>query len=208
MTEWLILISLLVFSALCTRGQVIQSIKCGNLIDGRTETRRNSLGTTVVLQMHAQDDSGKNSHLCESKYWFLVKGADGTSVRHDVISIDDSWGRSMKFWISGFTSGGHRVIATIWDYDYSIVSYDLQTDEISTMDISRSFLNKLGPSCGKTLAVLGTTRDGYVVISIGGKGCESGHKKWKVKPGIVVNGMQQNATLVRLPDTTEIKPIE
>src|ERR1700728_1596064 len=102
-------------SALCLAGQAIQSAECGNSVDAQSNARRSKQGTTVVLKMHAEDDHAKDSQNCISDYFFAVTRADGTSVRRDITSVDDSYGRAIRLWVDGFADAGQRVIATILD---------------------------------------------------------------------------------------------
>jgi len=137
--------------------------------------------------MHAEDDHAKDSHNCMSDYFFTVTRADGTSVRRDITSVDDSYGRAIRFWVDGFADTGQRVIATILDPAYSLIDYDLRTGEISELDIAPSFLNRLGNACRNRFGVSGVSR-GYVVVTTGGTGCGP-VKRWRVKPGQAVNGI-------------------
>ena len=99
------------------------------------------------------------------------------------------------------------MIATILDSTYSIISYDLLTGEISELDIEPSFLSRLDNACRKTVRASGVSRDGYVVVSTGGPRCGP-VKRWRVKPGLIVNGIQQHAKAEPLPDAVTTEPIE
>jgi hypothetical protein len=90
-----------------------QSIDCTNFLDRRTESRSNSDGLRIALQVHAADDHIKETHLCETDYSLVVTLPDGSSKELGVESIDDSWGRPVEFWIDGFALRGSRFIATI-----------------------------------------------------------------------------------------------
>ena len=198
---------LLFLSALCLGRQAIQSAECGNLVDAQTDARRSKQGTTVVLKMHAEDDHTKDSHMCMSNYSFAVTRPDGSSIRQLITSVDNSYGRALKFWIDGFANAGQRVIATIVDPTYTIIDYDLRTGKILELDIAPSFLNSVDNACRDTVRVSGVSRGGYVVVSTGGPGCGP-VKRWRVEPGLLVGGIQQRAKLEPLRDTATIKAIE
>ena len=200
-------VALLFLSALCLGRRAIQSAECGNLVDAQTDARRSKQGTTVVLKMHAEDDHAKDSHMCMSNYSFAVTRADGTSLHQDITSVDDSYGRAIKFWIDGFANAGQRVIATILDPAYTIIDYDLRTGKTSELDIAPSFLNRLGNACRNAVRVSGVSRGGYVVVSTGGAGCGP-VKRWRMEPGLLVRGIQQHAKMEPLHDTATIEPIE
>ncbi len=99
--------------ALSMPGQTSQSIACSNFLDQITGVHSNTGGLRIALRVHAADDHNKESHLCQTDYSIVIAQGNGISTKRDLESIDDSWGRSVKFWIDGFALQGRRLIATI-----------------------------------------------------------------------------------------------
>jgi hypothetical protein len=90
--------------------------------------------------MHAEDDHAKNYHMCVSKYSFTITRADGTSGRQAITSVDDSYGRTIKFWIDGFADTGQPVIATKLDTTYEIISATMfRTGQSRKLTLRRPF---------------------------------------------------------------------
>jgi hypothetical protein len=206
------ILPILLFS-LSLSGQSTQSIECSNFLDRRTEFHSNTDGLRIALQVHAADDHIKETHLCETDYSFLITRPDGTSTARELESIDDSWSRSIKFWIDGFASQGNRIIATIVERGqhstFQVVVYDLKSERAADIyEIPRKFIEQSSSLCQESLKVIGITRLGDPIIAFrnGPHGCPTG--AWKVKQGPVVDGEQKPSRPVSLPEHSATEPIE
>lgn len=190
-----------------------QTVTCGNNVDAKT-SHRSTRGYTVFLQMHSEDDHGKNTHLCQSEYTISGARPDGGKIDpKTAVIFDDVWGRSIVFGFDGFTSDGNRVIATIYDggdyASFNIIVYDLRTGSIELSEIPNSFLRRLGSCSVAELQVAGTTPDGFVVLATNAMSkCPQGQTWWRVKPGLTVNGVRKPSTPARLPHGATIEMLE
>lgn len=184
---------------------------CGNSADAETRPRRSAAGFSVVVKMHSEDDHGKNTHLCMSDYSLVVNLPGAQSPQnYPLATIDDAWGRRMEFWVEGFSADGNRVITVISDGRQpalSIIVFDLRTNGLESLQVSRAFLRQLSAPCAHALHVSGTTADSVVLATEATGTCERA-RSWLVKPGGVVNGMEQPSIPETLADDRKVVPLD
>lgn len=191
--------------ALPVSGQSKQLIDspCTNSLDVRTEFRSNTDGVGIALQVHAEDDHGKETHLCMTDYSFVIARPDGASTEHSLESTDGSWGRPIKFWIDGFTTQD-RLLATIIEQDrrhpsFQIVVYNVRTGKANIFEVPRRFFGTIPSSCGESLRALGTTLVGDPVIGFyPSSACDEPPRAWKLKQGPLTNGVRKPSIPIRL----------
>jgi hypothetical protein len=172
--------------ALATTGQALQQFECGNIVTKTSEFWSNSAGLRVALRVHTEDDHAKNSHQCESSYTLVIVCPDGTSTENQMYSVIDEWGRPIEFWIDGFASKGHKLIATsIEGESWQTLVFDLKEPELApeVYLLSKQFLKALSLPCRKSLRTVGITQEGDPVIAGSHSSCGQGHSLWKVKHG-------------------------
>ncbi len=203
--------------ALSLHGVQKQAVTCGNNFDAHTEPLGSSTGFTIALQMHSEDDHHKDTHLCESNYSIVGTRPDGTPIKSEpraFMGDDDAWGRSIEFWLDGFTADHNRLIASIHedgDYPFFYIEvYELRTSRIKIWGLSDSFLKRLGPACVATLQVVGTTSNGSPVLATQvTTECRKAKALWKVEPGVAVKGGGERPSAPRLlADGAMIAPLE
>jgi hypothetical protein len=191
-----------------------QGIPCGNLVDAKTEPLRSTKGYEVVLQMHSEDDHGKNTHLCRSEFTISGIRPDGELIESEtVLTADGAWGRPISFGLQGPTLDGYRVIATISDgggyAPLDIIVYDLRTGRIELSEIPGSFLRGLGSTCAAELHVAGTTPNGFVALATDLMSkCPKAQGWWRVRPRLVVKGVKSPSTPRALREGSTIEPLE
>ena len=189
-----------------------QSIECASAVFAHTEALSNKAGLKVVLQVHADDDHSKESHLCMTEYAFLLVRPDGSSKERKFDMIDDAWGRSIKFWVDGFARQGQRVIATIVEGGdppiFETVVYNLQTGTVQDFYAPPRFLTTLQPSCRESLRAIGMTREGHPVIGTKATECDGVADAWELKPSPPVHDIQNSKYPVRLTDRSRIELLE
>jgi len=200
---------LLAFSL--TPAQTVQRFDCVNFLDRTIEIHSNAEGLRIALRVHAADDHIKATHLCQTDYSFVVTRPDGTTSERKLESIDDSWGRSVKFWIDGFALKGRRVIATIVEQGkypiFQIVVYCPESDKVRLYDIPRAFMKQISSSCQESLRAIGMTRLGNPVVGFRNSACSPSTAAWKLEQGPLVNGVQTPSRPIRLTDRSVIEPI-
>lgn len=172
--------------ALAVTGQSVQSLECGNIVTRTSDLWSNSAGLRVALKVHTEDDHAKNSHECESDYTLVIVRPDGTSTESQRYSVIDNWGRPIEFWIDGFASKGHKLIATtIEGGSWQLLVYDLNEPDHGpeVYELSKEFLQALSPSCRDSLRATGVTQEGDPVIKGNDVECSETRRLWKVKHG-------------------------
>lgn len=193
-------------------GQAPQSTECSNILDRRTAFRSNADGLRVALRVHAEDDHSKESHLCQTAYFVMVTRRDGASTEQPLESIDDSWGRSVKFWIDGFALQGRRMMATIVEQGehpiFDIVVYSLPSDKTEIFSIPRHFIEQIPPTCRASLAAIGMTRRGSPVVGFSNGACHRSTAAWSLRPGHMVGGKQMPSRPSRLFDRSAIESLD
>jgi hypothetical protein len=189
--------------ALAVTGQSAQSFECGNIVTRTSEFLSNSVGLRVALKVHTEDDHSKNSHQCESDYTLMIVRPDGTSTENQMYSAIDNWGRPIKFWVDGFASRGHKVIATtIEGGSWQLLVYDLNGLDHApeVYELSKGFLRALSPSCRDSLRAVGVTQEGDPVIGGDDVACSETRRSWKVTHGRRISAGNLGADGVSMHD--------
>lgn len=195
--------------ALALTGASAQSLQCSSSVSLHTDFLAAAAGLKVAFQLHTSDDYSKETHLCMSDYSFLVLRPDGRKTEQKLESIDDTWGRSIRFGIDGFAGQGWQVIARIIEAGehptFQVVVYDLRTERDQELELPQEFLNTIARPCPDSLQVIGTTRIGEPVIAIERESCHRTAKAWKLTQGSLIRGVQKPARLTPLSDISAIE---
>ncbi|HKO12366.1 MAG TPA: hypothetical protein VJV22_10375 [Acidobacteriaceae bacterium] len=188
----------------------MKSLQCSNDANLRTDFVAASDGLKVSLQVHTGDDHGKETHLCLSDYSLLVMRPDGASTERAAESIDDAWGRSIQFELSGLARSGSRVVGKIVEGGhhpvFQVVVFDLHTGTDQELEVPQVFLRAMPARCRDLLRVIGTTRGGDPVIGV--EECQGTPGRWQLSQGPLIDGIQKPARLIRLPDDSVIDPLQ
>jgi len=189
-------------------GQTVQSLECANLLDRSTDLHTDD-DLWVSLRVHSADDHIKDSHLCQTDYVLVITRAGGSPIERKVESIDDSWGRSVRFWIDGITPQSQRLIATIVERGehptFQIILDDLGSENVNILDVPWSFIEQFPVQCQAALKGIGMTRRGNVVIGFRTGGCVASRGARELKQGPNIKGVQKPAhpTLLKVNATFE-----
>jgi hypothetical protein len=187
-----------------------QSVSCGNGVHARTDALNNYEGTKVFLKMDGEDDHGKNTHLCQSDYAFVVYSQNGRSIEHTIMTSDDEWSRPIELAATGWVGGGRRFIATISEGGphplREVAVYDSSADAVTSWTIPQSFVRTIDRLCGVAIETVGTTPDGSPVLRIQGdeRRCNRWQGYWRLKRGILVKGKETDATPMRLASDAKV----
>ncbi|HEY4009059.1 MAG TPA: hypothetical protein VGM11_02830 [Acidobacteriaceae bacterium] len=119
-----------------------------------------SNGTRFTLRVDMDDDYGKNTHLCEADFTFASALPYQPESQNNAYSSDDAWDRSVALAVYGFDSRDRRVFGIIREgaapSSVTLFSYDIRSREVGTIDLDRTFRNKLPRACIPLLTVVGT----------------------------------------------------
>lgn len=104
-----------------------------------------------------------------SDYSLVVMRPDGARTEQAAESIDDAWGRSIQFELSGLARSGSKVIGKIVEGGnhpvFRVVVFDLHTGTDQELEVPQDFLRAMAARCRESLRVIGTTRGGAIPLS-------------------------------------------
>lgn len=174
-----------VLTAMLPVASKAQSFACTNRQDAQTAPLRSPNGLTVVLQMHSENDHGKNTHLCQSDYTLQVSRADGAAEPPaDFFGADDEWDRPLLFRIDGFSNDGNHAFLFLSEGAGKKAWIDAVDYDLLSSTWKEAYLRPprdLGSWCAATLRIVETTPAGEMVLGTTlASGC-SEQQKWRLK---------------------------
>ena len=211
--------------ALFLQPSQVKSFTCTALVtgvqDAQTAPLRSAAGLTVVLKMHSEDDHGKNTHLCETRYSLQISKArdEAAAPVQDLrFGADDDWDRPVTFRIDGFSEDGNRAFIFISEGRYpasiTAMEYDMRSGSTAKdISLDRHFIRRLSPACASTLHISGTTFAGLIVLASSAKeGC-SRAESWQLMPnqyrgGSLTGGETLPEYPKRLSSNTTFTPLD
>ena len=159
------------------------SLKCANVAAVQTEPVPGPGGVAAVLKVSTADDHSKNSHLCNADYQLLLSsGTAGAPRVVDLVTSNDDYDRSLSLRLSGFSQDGKRVLGILSEAGKHLFTmlFDYHTTDgnVQLIDITRQFAPIMPVNCSSTLAVIGTTTPGAIVLELNSaKPCASS-RRW------------------------------
>ncbi len=181
---------ILVGAALCCANAQSPStdvVTCG-IEDLQTAPVRSSAGFTAVLNMHADDDHGLNSHQCEAGFTLQITRPDGSSLPPIKMGYwDGDWDRPLVFRIEGFSQDGRHVFVFISDGPHpeglTALEYDMSSgSKVKVIFLEQHFTRRLSRECAATLHIVGTSPAGLIVLGSDAKdGCARA-ELWQLRP--------------------------
>lgn len=185
-------IVLLLLSSVAQEPQTPRGVIVCGIPDAQTTPLQSSAGYIASLQMHSEDDHGKNTHLCQAEYALQIIRPDGTNFRIDNLaypsgffSSDSDWNRPLVFRVDGYSADGKRVFVFIAEGGkYPLIEaeeIDMTTgSRLRAEGADRFLLNKVGASCVSTLHIAGTASNGHIVLETHPSNACSRTESWQL----------------------------
>ena len=169
-----------------------------------TQPVRGPGGATAVLKVTTADDHSKNSHDCNADYKLVFTGAAGAApVEVDVIESDAEYGRSLSLQLAGFSEDGKHVFGILSEggkYTTTFLfDYHAGDAQAQIVDLKMQFARVAPPGCVQTLAVIGTTKSGAIVVESNSDKACGARRRWFVDPtGSKAQPLSPGASILRL----------
>lgn len=190
-----------------------RSTPCRNLVSLSTPSLRSTSNYRVTLQLHTEDDHGKETHLCQSDYTLRITHPDGTETSADgFFGNDDAWGRPINFRLAGFSHTGDSALLLVTEGGpypmHELILYDLQANTWEIADLAGALKSKVGAACLADLRVLGTTPAGDAVVAPPSRpGCDP-NSRFAVTVADSNTGSPLAEPAKRLPASATILPLD
>jgi hypothetical protein len=180
------------------------SLECANIAAIETQPVPGPGGVVGVLKVTTEDDHSKNSHQCNADYQLLLTSRAGDTPRVvDLLTSNDDYGRSLSPRLAGFSQDGKRVLGMFSEKGKHslIMLFDYHTGDgtVQLVDVTKQFAPLMAASCSATLAVIGTTESGAIVLELNAtKPCASS-RRWVIdSSGSKPRPVSPNAPFLRL----------
>jgi len=159
------------------------SLECANTASAQTDSVSGPGGVAAVLKVSSEDDYSKDSHLCDARYQLLlVSDAGQASHVVDLLTSDDTYGRTLSLRLGGFSQDGKRILGTVSEGGKhpftTLFDYHINEDTVQLLDVTEKFAPVMAASCSATLEVIGTTGTGAIALELkSAKPCASS-RRW------------------------------
>jgi hypothetical protein len=179
-------LSFMLFAALATTQQIFAACTdTGGTV--QTQLVGGPAGSSAVLKVSSSDDASKDSHQCSADYQLLVKPATGaTPISVDFLSSDGDYGRRLTGRLDGFSQDGGRIFGVLTEGGPTrmtlLFDYQASGGPVQLVDLGKQFAPVMTGLCIRTLAAIGTTSSGALVLQANSaKPCASS-SRWLVDP--------------------------
>lgn len=157
-----------------------------NVAPIETHPLRGPGGATVVLKVLTADDASKNSHECDADYKLVFTPAGGAPVEADIDTTDAEYGRNLSLRLAGFTRDGKHVLGILSEggkYAITLLfDYHAGDAVAQIVDLKMQFARVAARQCVQTLAVIGTTSTGAIVVESSSEKACGASRRWLIEP--------------------------
>lgn len=157
-----------------------------NIAKIETQPVRGPGGATVILKVSTSDDHSKNSHECWAEYKLVFTPTGAATIEADIDTSDGEYGRSLSLLLAGFTRDGKRVLGILSEggkYPVTLLfDYHAGDAVAQLVDLKMQFVRIAPAGCVQTLAVVGTTSKGAIVVESSSEKACGASRRWLIDP--------------------------